>query len=292
MNCGKCGSGNDEDARYCEQCGQELISTSAPRADKKKPFFLALLVVLVVSGVAAVGYYKFFLPSGIAAVVNGEEISLAEVDAQMQGYGRSRDIPEELRGRMRYRILNDLITERIACQDARKAGVRVTGADIDAAHERIAAGSGGRAQFDAAMKTQYGSMRAFRRSLERSLIIRKYIDEKVAAGVSDPAAADLMVSAWLRGISDRASVRVALAEQLPGAGAGCSGGCCGKEGNGASPQITAAREAALAYWRSMHGDVEVEARVRDRGCHVEIDMLKGTTVTASLRYQNGVITEQ
>jgi hypothetical protein len=309
MQCGTCKKENDIDARYCEHCGRDLAVTPVDVPERKNRTALYVLIIVAAAVAAAVGYYKFFLPSGIAAVVNGEEILLAEVDARMQGLGQYSEIPADVLGRARYRVLNDLITERIAWQAAAQAGVRIPSADIDAAYEQLASASAAdRAAFDAQIKARYGSTRAFRRSLERSLAIRKYVDEKIAAGIADPTLAGARVDQWLRDISGRATVRVALAEQLPGPGRGCggSGGCgkgsagcgsgsgCGttpRTGSDASPQAKEARDAALAYWRDRYGDEPVEAKVLDFGCHIQVDVLKGKKIAKSLRYQNGAITE-
>lgn len=308
MQCGKCKSENDSDALFCEHCGGDLRGQSTSGAEKKNRAFLYILIAAVVVLVGAIGYYKFFLPSGVAAVVNGEEISLAEVDARMQGVPRAEDVPPEILSRARYRILNDLITERIAWQEAKRAGVRIASADIDAAYEQLVASSGDeRDAFDALVKDQYGSVRAFRRALERRIAIRRYIDEKIAAGITDSTVVGARVDQWLQEISGKASIRVALAEQLPTSGCG-SGGCgsggCGGSGAGTggcgttprtganvSTQAKEAQKAALAYWRERYGDDRVEAKVLDFGCHIQVDMMKEKRIAKSLRYQNGTITE-
>ena len=311
MQCGHCKNDNDADALFCEHCGRDLTIAPIGGTERKRRTLLFGLIAAVVFAVTAVGYYKFFLPSGVAAVVNGEEISLAEVDARMQAVAKKGDIPADILSRARYRVLNDLITERIAWQTAAQAGVRVSSADIDAAYEQLVEASRGNSEdFESLVRTQYGSKRAFRRYLERQIAIRKYLDENVTTGITDPAIAGARVNQWLRDISDRASVRVALAEQLPGSGGGCgssggcgSGGCggatggkggCGtapKTGANVSPQAKEAQKAALVYWRERYGDDAVEAKVLDFGCHIQVDMLKAKRIAKSLRYQNGTITE-
>jgi hypothetical protein len=309
MICSKCKGESDADALYCEHCGAGLTASAVRPGSWTSRILLGALTVLVVAAVAAIGYYKFFLPRGIAAVVNGEEITLAEVDAQMQGFLRNSEVPPQLLDHARYRVLNDLITERVAWQEAERAGIRASGEDIDAAYGQLAAAAGSdRAAFGDLIKAQYGSVRSFRRSLERRITISKYIAAKITAGISDPTIAGARVDQWLQDISGRASVRVALAEQLPGSGAACgtgcsSGGCpapgaanggCGsapRTGADASPQATAARKAALTYWHQRYGSEPVETRVLDYGCHIQVDMLQGKKIAKSLRYQNGTITE-
>lgn len=310
MHCGKCKNENDGDALFCEHCGADLAAVPGGTGPRRGRTALYVLIAAVALAVAGVGYYKFIVPTGVAAVVNGEEIMLAEVDVRMQGVAKDGSLPPEILSRARYRVLNDLITERIAWQEARKAGIRIAAADVDDAYGKLVAASGSdRAAFESLVRSEYGSMRAFRRSLERRIAIRKHIEQTVASGITDPALVGARVNQWLRDISGQASVRVALAEQLPGANGGCgsggcdSGGCngsgagaggCGsapRTGKNVSPQGKEARKAALAYWKAQYGDEAVEAKVLDFGCHIQVDMLKGKKIAKSLRYQDGTITE-
>jgi hypothetical protein len=142
------------------------------------------------------------------------------------------------------------------------------------------------------------------------LIIDRFMTEHIAFGISDPSAVQVAAMKWMQNAPARAAVRVALAEQWSGTG-GC--GCCGRRPGGdaaalktagpvepqagekrAVPPVDGKGEAAskgLAYWREKHGDDAVTARVRDLGCHMEIDIIKNGKVVGSLRYQRGQITE-
>lgn len=317
MICGKCDRTNDADAAFCANCGQPLSDVPGKVASgPRRSYWYALLLVPVLLAVLGIGYYLFLLPSGVAAVVNGEEITLSELDAAAGVSDDGRGVPAEQIGAIRYAALSQLITERIACQEARKAGIRVSADEVSDAVACLRSGSGlDERGFEAQMIGQYGSMAAFRKTLVRRLEIRKLIDGQIVAGTADPAVANARVNQWLREITGKASVRVALAEGV--ASAGCS--CCGDSGNGpaqreggspAGPgaqrgcgmrqgtpaagqqtQVQAAREAALEYWRRQHGNGPVEMRVTDFGCHIQVDILKDSRIARSLRYQNGVITE-
>jgi SurA-like N-terminal domain len=87
--------------------------------------------------VAAVDYYKFFLPDGIAAVVNGENITTTELDAIAV---RAPGIAETTYRRRRYDALNRLITETLAVQEAHKAGLRLSEEKIAAAAAKASDG--------------------------------------------------------------------------------------------------------------------------------------------------------
>ena len=272
-----------------------------------KPYWFALLLVPVLLAAAGMGYYKFMLPSGVVAVVNGEEITMAELDAVIRSARDGKDVPEEALGRMRYSALSDLITERIACQEARKAGVRVSPEEMNdaIARNRSAAGLDEKS-FEAQVNALYGGRDNFRKGMERRLILRKFIDEKITAGISDPTIAGFRLNQWLQGISSKATVRVSLEEQMRKS-SGCA--CCGGSGTGSAKhgcgpkagtrtggkqpasQITAARDAAIGYWSKKHGSGPVETKVTDFGCHIQVDISANNRIARSLRYQNGTITE-
>jgi hypothetical protein len=310
MNCGKCNTMNDGDAAFCANCGGALMAVPWR---KRRTYLYVLLLLPVLLVVAGAGYYKFILPSGVAAVVNGEEIMLAELDDLVRPDGNSAGVPAETLGRMRYAALSELITERIALQGARKAGVQVSSEDVQTAIQDMRAASGlDEMGFEAKVTERYGSMAAFRKGLERRLAIRKFIDEKVTAGASGPADANMRLNQWLQDSTARASVRVSLAEQLPASGCGCGGGdgpgaakqgCAPAKGaskRGCAPQAggkqvsgqgTVARDAALAYWRKQNGKGPVETKVTDYGCHIQVDIMSNNRIAKSLRYQNGKITE-
>jgi hypothetical protein len=319
MNCGKCNASNDADAVFCEQCGNTLVPVPAKG---RRPYFYALLLVPVLLLAAGFGYYKFILPSGIAAEVNGETITVTELEAAVRTNGNPAGLSAEQQGQLRYAALSELITERIALQEAKKADVRVSTEEVQAAVANMRTASGLDEQaFTARVEERYGSMDAFRKGLERRLAIRKFVDQNVTAGAASPADANMRLNQWLRNCTARASVRVSLNEELPASGSGC--GCCGKgpaqqgtgpgnapgkpgcgQGKGCGPQagpaagspeakaqVEAARVAALDYWKKQNGSGPVEAKVTDFGCHVQVDIVANSKIAKSLRYQNGTITE-
>jgi hypothetical protein len=304
MNCGKCNTINDGDAVFCTNCGNALNALADGCRKTWRSYWYALLLVPVLLAAAGMGYYKFMLPNGVAAVVNGEEIKMAELDSALRSAG---NVPEEAIGRMRSAALSDLITERIACQEAHKAGVRVSPEELNNAITRMrSAARMDEKSFDAQVNSIYGSRGNFQKGMQRRLMIQKFIDEKITAGITDHTIAEFRVNQWLQGISNKAAVRVSLGEQIQGSPgcACCSGrgagpakrGCDPKAGTPAggkqsASQMTAARDAAMAYWSKGHGGGPVETRVTDFGCHIQVDIVANNKIAKSLRYQNGTITE-
>ncbi len=323
MNCSKCNANNDADALFCEQCGSVL---SAAARKGVRSYWYALLLVPVLLLAAGIGYYKFILPNGVAAEVNGEAITMAELEAAVRTNGNAASLPAEMQGQLRYAALSELITERIALQEARKADVRVSADEVHAAVETMRAASGlDEKAFAARVVERYGSIAAFRKGLEQRLVIRKFIDQTVMAEAAGPADANARLNQWLQNATAKAAVRVALDEQLPSSGGCCGGkqgaakqgcdpskgaakqgcdpakgpgkqGCNPQAGPGAGSQQTsaqgeAARAAALAYWKKQNGSGPVETKVTDYGCHVQVDIVANKKIAKTLRYQNGTITE-
>jgi hypothetical protein len=298
MQCKACQSNNESDALFCSECGKPLAETTPPPGWKqKKPYLFALLFLPVLALAVAVGYYKYFLPDGVAAVVNGEEIRLSELNAAVS---RVRGGSEADSAGLRYQALNELITERLALQEARKAGIQVSKDEVKAAVMQAQKTSGLEAdQFSREIKSLHGTLSGFERVLERRLLINRLITEKVVPPGADSRTANRAISRWLRDLSAKAAVRIALAEQWSGGGCGC----CNK-GNGqampggkntaqqpATEKTRAASAAGLQYWKEKHGPETVDTRLTDFGCHIQVDIVKNEKVVGSLRYQGGAISE-
>ena len=302
MNCPTCNTMNDNDSRFCEQCGKSLESGSAAGAAKpRKAYLYALLLIPVLLLAAGVGYYKYFLPQGIAAVVNGEEIRLAELDAEV---ARTTGLAAD--SKLRYQVLNSLITERLVLQEARKAGVTLSREEFAASltAAQTASGQSG-AEFDRQIAERYGSRQNFEELFSRRLLVNKFFAEKVVPANADVRTSRLALDRWLQDRSAAASVRITLAEQWSGAGCGCCANKAEAATSTASGNSTAektgpsaalsradmASEAALSYWHQKHGNDTVSTKVTDFGCHMQVDIVKEGKIIGSLRYQAGAISE-
>ncbi len=304
MNCPECKALNDEDALFCTACGKSLGNTQPKSGSRqRRVYFITLLFIPVVIIAGAIGYYKFYLPSGVVAVVNGEEIKLSELDAAVARMRGSGDAPA---ASLRYQALDELISERLVLQEARKTGIEVSKeAIIKAAADAQAASGLTEAAFNQAVSARYGSMSGFENELKRRITINRLITEKIVPPGTDPRAAGHVVNQWLQDLSARARVRIALAEQLTGPGCSCCNsrneaglkkgvsGCAVR----ADAESTAGREqaavnAALRYWHEKHGPDPVTAQSTDYGCHVQVDIIKDSKIIGSLRFQGGSIVQQ
>jgi SurA-like N-terminal domain len=304
VHCPDCKQTNDTDALFCTACGSPLEATPQQTVHiQRRAYFIALLFVPIIAIAVGIGYYKFFLPNGVAAVVNGEEIKLSELDAAVI---RAQGRQEATSSQLRYQLLNQLITQRIMLQEARKAGISVSKEEIETAANEARASSGiDEATFNRQVVSQYGSLRAFKDALERRLLANKFLAVKVVPPGADQPTAQSAIKRWLDDIAGRAAVRIALAEQ--GAGPGC--GCCntenaqasqrsGIQGHGcaavnkrAASDVGKAADVGLRFWHAKYGPDAVTARLTDYGCHIQVDIVKNNEIIGTLRYQEGNITE-
>lgn len=326
MHCPDCNTVNDPDARYCSECGRVMSGDAKTQsAITTRAYFFALLLIPVVALAGGLGYYKFFLPEGIAAVVNGEEIKRSELDSAV-ALTQAKNGEENFKGdqsaryarRLRYEVLSGLVTERLVLQEARKAGISASPEDVASAVSRAQVSSGmDKNNFHALVMQRFGGIPSFEEAVRRELIIKRIIASQAVPQGGDPKRAGDAVNAWLEDLSARASVRIALSEQWSGAGCGCGDpktqqaadrGCamtntvpsagraeCRHPKNGPSAHTGIEKEAAdagLAYWHAKYGNDAVTTRSADFGCHIQMDILKDEKVIGSLRYQDGSITER
>lgn len=230
MQCPDCSTVNDPDARYCSECGRAVSGdVKIPSAGTARTYFFALILIPVVALAGGLGYYKFILPEGVVAVVNGEEIKRSELDSAV-ALTQAKNGEENFKGdqsaqyarRLRYEVLSGLITERLVLQEARKAGISASPEDAASAVSRAQMSSGmDKNNFHALVMQRFGGIPSFEEAVRRELIIKRIIARQVVPQGGDPKRAGDAMNAWLEELSARASVRIALSEQWAGAGCGC-----------------------------------------------------------------------
>lgn len=309
MVCKDCGGINDDDASFCTLCGSAAADARKKTLPRSGIWLPASILVIALIALASVGYYKFVLPNGVIAVVNGEEIREQDLKIEMRtalGEGLinpdNSSVNKALEPRLRYDILMRLIRERIMLQEAKKAALTVTNDDVLAAVDRIRKDSGMDDKgFAAFIEQRYGGMAAFENMLKKKLLIEQLILRKIAPGLKSFESIQAAVAKWLHDASTRANVRIALSQQWSGDGCECcnrgveqapkAGAKKGDSGAVSAEKKAAASQAGLEYWREKYRDKDVTADVTDFGCHMQIDIVKDGRVLKSLRYQNGKISE-
>ena len=77
--------------------------------------------------------------------------------------------------------------------------------------------------FEKEVQSQYGSEAAFEQALQRDLLIKKFISEKISPSGTELMTARAAVGKWLQDASADSTIRIALAEN--GGKTGCGDGC-------------------------------------------------------------------
>jgi hypothetical protein len=77
-----------------------------------------------------------------------------------------------------------------------------------------------------------------------------------------------------------------------GGGASGSGGGCGSSGPSKTPdQLNSIKAEGVKYYVQKYGDSSVTAEVNDKGCHVEVVILKEKQPVKYLSFKNGQFSE-
>ncbi len=119
---------------------------------------------------------------GIAAVVNDDIVSQADVRARVRLALLGAGVPDnaELRQRMEPQVLRQLIDERLQLQEARRLGVTVSDKEIEEAIGRIAQQNNmSRAQIDRMLSDRGVSSPAFRDQVRASLAWQKVMQRRI-----------------------------------------------------------------------------------------------------------------
>jgi SurA N-terminal domain. len=223
LECTQCGNILAKGAAVCGACGKEVKDDeSALPLHKKKPgrkkAYAILAGLLVLLGGAALLIFTGLLPNPMkgggstAALVNGEKISVAEVDQKFDLYkkmsGQSGQLdsttPEGKAAvaEMRMQILNRMIQEKILVTEAVKEKITVAPQEIA---DRIAAIKKSMnfsdKDFEVFLKNHAMTPANFEKRIEKDLLISKII----AKGTQKKGSSK---EAWISELNNRAKVEV------------------------------------------------------------------------------------
>ena len=183
-----------------------------------KNVYAILAVLLALLGVAALLIFTGLLPNPLngagstAALVNGEKITIAEVDQKFDLYkkmsGKSGQpdstSPEgkAAAADMRRQILNAMIQERILVTEAAKEKITVPPQEIAGQISAVKKNYNlSDKDFDEYLKKQGMSLADFEKRIERDFLIKKLI----AKGTQQKG---LTADAWLKELRSRAKVEI------------------------------------------------------------------------------------
>jgi hypothetical protein len=227
LECSQCGNVLAKGVAVCGSCGKEVqddVTALTPQDQEKekgsgrKNLYAVFAVLLVVFGGAALLIFTGLLPNPLkgggstAAIVNGEKITVAEVDQKftlfqkMSGKSGQPDAatPEgkAAAADMRMQILNSMIQDKIMATEAAKEKITVSPQEIA---DKIAAVKKSLnlsdKDFEAFLNNHGMTPAAFEKRMEKDLMITKL----VAKGTQEKG---MTQEAWLGELSKRAKVEI------------------------------------------------------------------------------------
>jgi peptidyl-prolyl cis-trans isomerase SurA len=145
----------------------------------KRIVFVALTGLLLAALPAAAQ-----MVSRIAAVVNDEVITTAqldqEVDRQLTEEARTRKLTEEMRRKLREEVLPQVIENTLVSQRAKKLGIQVSDQEVDRAIEDVLKQNNiGPEQLEEALAAQGLNMAEYRLNLGRQLLNFKLVGREI-----------------------------------------------------------------------------------------------------------------
>ena len=226
--CPHCGNALANGVAVCGACGKEVkgggvkkVEMALPPQDQKGPgrkkLYAILAVLLVVLGGAALLIFTGLLPNPLAsggatvAIVNGEKITIAEVDKKLDLYkkatGKSGQADSDPAGKvaagdLRKQILNKIIRDKILVTEAAKEKITVSpqeiAAKISAVKKSLKLSD---KDFDAFLKSRDVTPAAFENRIEKDILFAKL----VAKGTQEKG---MTRAAWVDELNKRAKVEI------------------------------------------------------------------------------------
>ena len=146
--------------------------------------------VLLVAALAAVTQFacKHKAPSGVAAEVNGQAITYAELEKTFQTQSQNQGQPgeganEDTIMSQKLELLNSLITSEIMRQRAEKLGLTAVDADVETELNTMRAPYT-KDQFDKLMAGRHMTMQDLRSQIRRDLTVNKLINKEITSHIT------------------------------------------------------------------------------------------------------------
>jgi len=186
-----------------------------PPGGGTKIYALIILLLVIVLGAALLmttGLIPTPMGSGAtAAIVNGEKISVAEVDQKMETYKKlhgnnpppDSSSPEGKASlaTIRKQVLQAMIRERILITEAKKEGLTPSPQEIADKIKSIKTGMNfSEKDFEDFLKRHSMDLAAFEKRVERDLLISKLVARGKEKGLTQEA--------WVQGLMARAKVEI------------------------------------------------------------------------------------
>ncbi len=264
-------------------------------------------ILVGIAGFLLVGALVFFwmrnLESSEVGRVNGEGISRTEflkrIDRAKKlyeyryGQGIFQDeTGEEKLNRLKTDIIDEMVVERILLQEAKAAGY--TSAPEEEIEKQVETIKKENNLSDAdIVKMTGGPVEDLKAEFRKEWVISQFIEKVVLKG--DQANGEQLFSQWLMQVKAKSKIETyEKLEPVSTAKASCCGSGCGGGGRARplDPKIEQeAKAKALEYYDKKTQKKDVEAKVINFGCHIQVDIIEGGKVALSLTYNGREVQE-
>ncbi len=170
-------------------------TTKPSNGNSKLPLILGIVAVVVVIGLA-VFFFVGRANAGVAAKVNGDKITTAQLQAQLDSV--KKRFPQYFKGQdaatreleFKQRLLDELINQKLIEQAAAARGIKVTDADVQKQIDTIKKGFKTEAAFESALKSAGINVDALDEQIRTQLVTQKLV-EQLSKSIKTPTAAEI-----------------------------------------------------------------------------------------------------
>lgn len=298
--CPACGGGNGNQNLFCVHCGRSLRKA---RKRIKSSILLSGVIGLILTGIAT-----YIVTGGIGSKpvgnVNGEEITWREFSGRLSWakklyelrFGKDffkGGVGEENLIRLQAQILEEIITEKLLLQEAKKGGyAQAPEKEIE---EQIGVIKERHGFSEGDFKERLGiGLSEFKEELRKDWIISHFIETVI---LKDPQEnQERSFQDWFSALKGRSKIEIyqKFDTPPPAQAACCPGGGCGggEQVRPLDPKIEKeATSKALQYYEEKTRRKGASARAINFGCHIQVDIIEEGKVMLSLTYEQGKVKE-
>jgi len=297
--CFSCGERNEKGTQFCVHCGNPL---PIRRKTWVKNRYILSGAIGVISTVMLVFFWMGGFERKLVGRVNGEGITRSEfskrVDLAKKFY-ENRYGPNLFEGetgkenlnRIKTDIFDEMVVETILLQEAKSTGY--TSAPEEEIEKQVKAIKMRGGLSDADFEKMLGArIEDLKRELRNGWIIAQFIEKAVLKG--NQTNAEQVFGQWLA--QAKAKVKIETYEKLEPVSTAkascCKSGCGGGRAQPLDPKIEQeARAKALEYYEKKTQKKGANAKVTNFGCHIQVDIIEGGKIVASLTYNQGEVRE-
>jgi len=299
--CSSCGQENETQSQFCIYCGSPILKGA--KNYFRKHYFILGIIGLILAGSILFFWIEVFNNKFIARV-NGEGITRKDFLKRTNQakkfyefrYGQNIFMGEagkENMNRLKNSILDEMVTEKILLQEAKKAGYTLTSIPEKEIEERIDAIKRTYRLSNDDLKKMIGrNLKDLKEELRTELTISKFLQKTVLEeGQGNP---DQIFGQWLSKVKANAKIETfeEVGPLITKKASCCTSGCGGGVVSPLDPRIEKeAKAKALEYYEKKTQKKDVEAKVTNYGCHIQVDIIDNGKVVLSLTYNGKEVQE-